>query len=185
MTLSSKIFDLDQSLRSHWGWFFGLGVLLFGLGLAGLVCTTTTTLITIIFLGGLIFLSGLLVIIDAFRFWWHYWSGFLLHFLLGLLYVVVGFMLIERPLVASVSLTLLLGIFYLVAGLFRLIYATTINTPFWGLRFVNALISILLGVLILAAWPSSSLYIIGLFVSIDLLFSGLTYMMVGISAKSR
>lgn len=169
--------------KNH-GWFFIWGLLLLLLGVIAISATAFTTIISVLFLGFLILMGGIVIIIDAFTFWWHKWSGLFFHFILGILYVVTGILLINSPVLASISLTLFLGIFYLLLGAFRLIYSISIRTPRWGWNLFNAIISLLLGALILSSWPGSSLYIIGLFIGIDLIISGWTYIMASIAARA-
>lgn len=173
-----------KAYSKNWGWFFLWGIALFILGMTAIGATTFTTLFSVIFLGSLLLLGGVIIIIDAFSFWWHKWSGFFLHLIIGIFYCAIGVMLIQSPAIASISITLLLGIFYLAVGIFRLIYSLSLRTPMWGWGFFNGLISLLLGILILASWPASGLFIIGLFVGIDLLFCGLSYIMTAFAARS-
>jgi uncharacterized membrane protein HdeD (DUF308 family) len=167
----------------NWVWFFLWGIALIILGMAAIGAATFTTLLSIVFLGFIILLSGIVIILDSFTFWRNR-KGFVLHLLMGILYIVVGLMLINSPLAGSISLTLLLGFFYLALGLFRLYYSFSLRAPRWGWNFFNGLISTLLGMFILMSWPESSLYIIGLFVGIDLLFCGWAYIMASLGAKS-
>jgi uncharacterized membrane protein HdeD (DUF308 family) len=102
---------------------------------------------------------------------------------MGILYVVMGAMLIYSPILGSISLTLLLGIFYLMIGMFRLGYSWSMKSPRWGWNLFNGILCLLIGVLILASWPGSSLFIIGLFVGIDLVFAGWAYVMAALAAR--
>ncbi|MBI5447274.1 MAG: HdeD family acid-resistance protein [Gammaproteobacteria bacterium] len=184
MMMQSPFHPHHTTFKNHWGAFLGFGIILFLIGLVAIGASAQTTLITVVVLGVFLLSAGLLMMVDAFTFWWRKWQGFFLHLIMGLLYFAVGLSLITNPVLSSISITLLLGIFYLIIGLFRGIYALSIRTPRWGWNFLNGLISLLLGVLILAAWPASSLFIIGLFVGIDLIFSGLTYIMAALGARS-
>lgn len=168
----------------NWGWFLLWGIALVILGIIAIGATMMTTLVTVLFIGFLLLIGGIVIIIDTFSFWWHNWSGFFLHLLIGIIYIAVAVMLINNPLIASVTLTLFLGIFYLIAGIFRIIYSMSIRSPRWGWSLFNAIISLLLGILILSSWPISGLYIIGLFVGIDLLFTGWAYIMASMAARS-
>ena len=82
------------------------------------------------------------------------------------------------------QITLFLGIFYVLIGISRMMYSSLLRTPNWGWNFSSGILSLLLGVLIIAALPQSALFIIGLFVGIDLIFCGLTYLMVALAAKA-
>ncbi|MDR3492398.1 MAG: DUF308 domain-containing protein [Gammaproteobacteria bacterium] len=168
----------------NWKKFLLWGIALVILGAFAISASFFTTLMTVVFIGVIIFMAGVVVVIDAVTFWHKSVSGFFFHALMGILYLVVGITLIVNPLEGSVSLTFLLGILYLTLGIFRLVYSLTHRTLQWGWSVFNALISLLLGVLILANWPASSLYIIGLFVGIDLLFSGWVYIMGALAGRA-
>lgn len=174
----------QAAFTKHWRKFFMWGVVLVILGVVAISATTMSTLISMIFLGSLLLIGGVVLIIDAFTFWWSKWSGFFLVLILGVLYFAVGMMLIKNPMLASVSLTLFLGVFYLFAGIFRIIYSLFTRIPSWGWGFFSGFISLLLGALILSNWPQSGMFIIGLFIGIDLLVMGWSYIMTSLAARS-
>lgn len=168
----------------NWLWFFMWGIILIILGIVAISVTTLTTLISVIFLGTIIFISGIVIIADAAKVWWGRWKNFLLHLIVGALYTLFGLMLMVNPAAASVSLTLLLGILYLLLGIFRLTYSLSSQLSHWGWGAFSGLLSLLLGILIITSWPASSLFIIGLFVGIDLLVCGWVYVMSALTAKA-
>lgn len=176
-------FDLTPYAK-NWRLFLVWGVALMALGIIAISASTLTTLISIAFLGVLILLSGVVIVIDSITFWWGRGSGFFLHFLMGLLCCLVAILLIKNPLLATVSLTLLLGIFYLTLGILRVIYSLYLRTPQWGWYLFNGFVTLLLGTLILMSWPASSLFIIGLFVGIDLFFSGWAYIIAALTVRT-
>ncbi len=180
--IQSKQPDL-RVFSKNWLWLVIFGIALIILGLFAISAATLTTVISVILLGVLLLIGGIIEIIDAFSFW-RRTSGFVLHIIIGILYVIAGIILIDNPILGSVSITLFLGIFYVIVGLSRLFYSLSIRMTRWGWIFLNGLIALLLGILILENWPASSLVIIGLFVGIDLVFSGWAYAMMGIAAKS-
>lgn len=176
-----------QGLRhfsKNWGWFMAWGIALIIIGLLALSATTLTTMISVSLLGLVIALSGIVIIVDSFTAWRQTKPGFFLHLLMGILYLLVGFYLIQDPLLSSTYLTLVLGILYLFLGIFRLFYSLSLQPLTWGWNFFNGLLTAFLGILILASWPTSSLYIIGLFVAIDLLVCGWVYLMAAFAARS-
>lgn len=173
----------NQDLFAYWGWFFTWGLILFVLGILAISAATATTLLSVIFIGMLILMSGVVILIDTFTFWWRRWSGFILHLAIGVLYSWVGIMLITNPTEGSISLTLVLGVFYIAVGVARIIYSLMLRLGRWQWSFFNGLITLMLGILITSSLASSSLFVIGLFVGIDLFVSGLTYMMSALYAK--
>ncbi len=184
MAFSTWMVDQDKALLGkNWFWFFLWGVLLVLLGIVCMGASGMATLVSVMFLGFVIFSAGLVVIIDTLTFWRKKWPGFPLHLIMGLIYAGVGLYLIAKPVAGSISLTLLLGVFYICLGAFRLAATIALRLPNWGWGFFNAVITLLLGALILSDWPASSLFIIGLFVGIDLVFTGWAYVMMALSSR--
>lgn len=172
------------SLGKNWGWFLVWGILLVVAGAYALAASVLTTMITVLVLGALLLIAGVVIALDAFSFWRQSGGTFFLHLLMGILYIIAGAYLIEHPTAAAVSLTLLLGVFYLVLGAFRISYSLTSQWVSWGWWLLNGVITFLLGVLILIHWPESSLFILGIFVGVDLFFLGWAYIMIALSARS-
>jgi uncharacterized membrane protein HdeD (DUF308 family) len=168
---------------NNWKRFLAAGILLTLLGLLAIYAAVFTTLISVVILGFIIFFSGAVITFDTFTFWRGKQSGFFLQLIFSILYLLVGLALIINPMAASISLTLLLGVFYIVIGIFRLAFSPTLRAPKWGWGWFNGVITLLLGILIITSWPASGLYIIGLFIGIDLLFCGWSYIMLAIAAK--
>lgn len=168
----------------NWGFFLVWGLAMMALGLVCASAATFTTMFSVVLIGIFLLIAGVVVLVDTFSFWWRKWPGFFMHLIMGSLYAAAGYMLISDPLSGSISLTFLLGVVYLVLGSFRTIYSLSVQTPRWGWSLFNGLITLTLGFLILASWPNSSLFIIGLFVGIDLFFCGVAYTMAALAAKS-
>lgn len=177
--------QVDLALKENWGWFLAWGILLIIVGIMAISAATLSTLISVFFLGILLLIGGIASIIDAFAFWLRKWQRFMLLLFLGVLYIAAGIILMRRPIAGAVSITLILGILYIVLGGIRVIYFLVAKTPMWGWGFMNGIISLILGILILASWPASSFYILGLFIGIDLIFWGWSYIMASLSAKNR
>lgn len=184
MISSNRFVDLHlPAFGKNWGLFLFWGIALTVLGFIAIFESAFTTLFSVVAFGFLIFFAGCVLLLDTLSFWRKKWSAFLMHFGLSALYLILGLMLILNPMSGSISITLLLGIFYIVIGLFRISFVSFVQTPNWGYGLFNGLIALALGILILANWPQSSLIIIGLFIGIDLVFCGMSYLMAAIAAK--
>lgn len=170
-----------RELHRHWGWLLALGVVLFILGIVALGATVMATLASVLLFGWLLFFGGILQAAHAL--WSARWSGFFLHLLGGVFDVVVGLIMIANPFVGALSLTLLLAAFFTVVGLFRIVGAVTLRFRNWGWLLLSGIVSVILGILIWAQWPASSLWVIGTFVGIDLLFNGWWLIMLGMEAR--
>ncbi len=180
-----KVSDQHRAaLGINWGWFFVWGLALIILGTVAITYANVTTVVSVFTLGIILAICGVIGILDAFQFWWRIWGSFFLHLLISILYLAAGIMLIKGPLAGSVSLTLLMAVLFTAVGIIRIIYSLIYKLPGRGWRFFNGLITLILGVMILKSWPISGLFIIGLFVGIDLIFAGWVYIMGAFAARS-
>jgi uncharacterized membrane protein HdeD (DUF308 family) len=140
------------------------------------------TEIVVTILGLLLVICGGAQIIGSF--WTGKWSGFLLSLLAGVLYVCVGGLMVARPEAASEALTLLIGAFLLVGGIFRAVSAMALKFHHWGWLLLNGVISAILGLMVLSHLPWSGLVVIGLFVGIDMIFNGWAWVMLSLGLRS-
>ena len=168
----------------NWKWFLTWGLILSVLGIVAISTAVLTTLFSMIFLGALFLIGGIVILTDNFHFWHRKWEGFTPYLLMGILYFVIGLIFILAPLPVAISLTLILAIFFILIGAFRIYYSIARRFPWWQMSLLNGVITFLLGILIIAQWPASGLYILGIFVGIDLLLLGMTYVMISFTAKA-
>jgi uncharacterized membrane protein HdeD (DUF308 family) len=111
------------------------------------------------------------------------WGGHFLDLLIGLLSSAVGLMIVANPRAAAAAVTLVMALFLILGGVFRIALAFAI--PFHHLLWLalHGVISLLLGILILQQWPVSGDWVIGLFIGIDMIFNGWSLIMLGMAAK--
>lgn len=172
-----------EAIRQHSTGFLLWGILLTILGIFAVGATYFTTMLTMAIIGILLLIAGGLLLIESFSLHWGKWNEFFSHFLMAIIYIIAGATLYEQPIIGSITLTFILGVAYVIIGLIRTIYAFSNKHSRWGWTLLNGLITLLLGILILASWPSSSLWVIGLFVGIDLIFAGWAFVLIGLAAK--
>ncbi len=165
------------------GWFYAIGLLLIIIGAICIAAPVVSTMVSLVIFGWLLVFSGILKAIYSFRFWKQEWSGFFLYLLGGILYLVVGFLIIYNPVPSVAALTLLLAVFFLVLGLLHIVAPIAMHLRSSAWIIINGIISVILGILILAHWPSSAFWVIGLFIGIDLIFSGITLISLGFAGK--
>jgi uncharacterized membrane protein HdeD (DUF308 family) len=171
-----------EELRRSWGWYVALGIALVILGTIALGRTFLMTVASVLFFGWLLIIGGVMESVHAF--WRKKWIGFVVDFLLGILYVVVGFMVVANPGASAVALTLLIAMVLIFRGIFRFVAALAVRPPSWGWSLLSGLVGVLLGILIWRQWPLSGLWVIGLFVGIEMIFSGWSLLMLGLAAKN-
>jgi uncharacterized membrane protein HdeD (DUF308 family) len=106
-----------------------------------------------------------------------------LHLLVAVLYFIAGVLVIEHPGRSLAGLTLVIAAVLFVEGILRVVVALTERFHGWGWVLLNGVISLALGVMIWRQWPESSLWVIGLFVGIDLLFNGWSLIMLALALR--
>jgi uncharacterized membrane protein HdeD (DUF308 family) len=173
-----------QPLRAKSGWIVVLGVIYVVAGLVALGSVVLATVATVFVVGIMMVIAGVAEVINAFQI--KTWGKFLLWLLLGALYIVAGFATFENPLLAAAVLTLLLGFSLLASGIMRIVLAFSMKegAP-WIWVALSGAITLLLGIVILAHWPVSGLYILGLFLGIDLVLAGAGWIAVGLGLRAR
>lgn len=169
-------------LKKNWGWLLAWGILSIVLGTIGLGMTYAFTE-SIVFIGGiLLIVGGIFQLIDAFK--CKGWKSTLWHVLIALLYVAAGISMVSQPLMAAATLTLIIAWILIAVGVSRIIMAFQLKpTQGWFWTLLAGIVSIVLGIMILAKWPLSGLWVIGMFVAIELIFNGWSYVFVALAAR--
>jgi uncharacterized membrane protein HdeD (DUF308 family) len=172
--------ELDHVHR-HWGWFLALGVLLLLMGTIAISFAIATSIVTMIFFGTLLLVSGVVQTISAYRH--HATSGFWLQLLAAVLDIVVGGLIVMRPLAGAIVLTLVLAAFFFIGGIYRVVGAASARGHGWGWVLLSGTVDILLAILLLTGWPFSGLWFIGVCIGIGLLFRGWAWVMFSMIAR--
>jgi len=171
-------------LRAKSGWIIALGVVYVIAGIIALGSVVAATVASVFVVGIMMLIAGVAEVINAFQI--KTWGRFFLWLLLGALYIVAGFLTFENPLLAAAFLTLFLGVALMVSGVMRAILAFSMQRAMpWVWVLFSGIITFLLGLIIVAHWPVSSLYILGLFLGIDLVIAGVGWIAIGMGLKQR
>jgi uncharacterized membrane protein HdeD (DUF308 family) len=162
-------------LRAKWGWIAALGIVYVIAGFIALGSVAMATVASVLVVGIMMIVAGVAEVINAFQI--KSWGKFLLWALLGVLYIVAGFVTFDNPLFAAVLLTLMLGASLFASGIMRIILAFSMKAEMpWIWVALSGVVTLLLGLLILARWPINSIYILGLFLGIDLIMAGASWL---------
>jgi uncharacterized membrane protein HdeD (DUF308 family) len=173
----------DQSIHfpRAWLWFVVVGIVQVVLGMIAIVVPHVIALATAVLIGWLLIIGGVIEIFQAI--FDRGWRGFFIDLLAGILYLVLGFMIVANPGVALVTVTLLIAMFLIIGGIFRTLMALVDQYPHRGWMLLDGIISLLLGFAIWRRWPASALWVVGLFVGIELLLHGWSLIMLGLAGK--
>jgi uncharacterized membrane protein HdeD (DUF308 family) len=173
-----------EPLRAKSGWIVALGVVYVIAGLVALGSVVMATVATVFLVGVMMLIAGAAEVINAFQI--KTWGKFFLWILLGALYIIAGFVTFENPLLAAATLTLLLGLALVASGIARIALAFSMKAAMpWIWVLFSGVVTFLLGLVILAHWPVSGLYILGLFLGIDLVLAGASWIGIGLGLNKR
>jgi uncharacterized membrane protein HdeD (DUF308 family) len=86
--------------------------------------------------------------------------------------------------ISAEVVTIVMAMFFMIGGLFQLIGSFAVALPGWGWQAADGIITLLLGLLVLAQWPASGLWVIGLLIGIDLIFYGSAWMALALGLRS-
>jgi uncharacterized membrane protein HdeD (DUF308 family) len=164
------IIKATPEMIHNWGWFLVFGIVLLLLGVAAVIRSVAATVASMVFFGWLLVFAGIIELVDAFMV--GQWAGFFLHLLAAILFGVVGVQMLLKPVISAEAVTFLMSTFFLIAGLYQLVASMWTHLPGWGWQALNGIVASVMGGLVLAEWPVSGLWVIGLFVGIDLIFAG-------------
>ncbi|WP_113439762.1 HdeD family acid-resistance protein [Rhizobium cremeum] len=171
-----------SELRAKWGWLVALGALTLILGGIALANLFLATVASVYYIGALMLVGGVLHLAHAFQV--RGWESVLFWALSGVLYLLAGFMTFSNPLLASAILTLLIGAALIVAGLVRLWVGFGLKgAGGWGWIVLSGVVTALAGVIIAIGWPVNSLWILGLFLAIDLIVQGWSMVALGLALR--
>jgi uncharacterized membrane protein HdeD (DUF308 family) len=186
ITANEAAAAIRKSVHDHWGLFLFEGALLVILGLLAILVPQVATLAVTILLGWLFLISGVFGLIASYYarqapgFWWALLSA--------VLAIVVGGLLLARPIVGELSLTYLLIAFFFLEGIASIMFAIEHRrelTAGWMWMLLSGIVTLALGVIILAGLPGTAGWALGLLVGIDMVFGGSALMAVAIAARNQ
>jgi uncharacterized membrane protein HdeD (DUF308 family) len=174
--------EVREGLGRSWKALMVVGVLAILVGCVAILVPAVASVGTAIFIGWLLLFVGGLMIAGAFAA--HSVGTLLWRMLWAVLTVIVGLWLIVEPHNGTLTLTLVLGIYFLLMGITRTAIAfISRGQPNAGLLGLSGVAGLLIGILVLAEFPSSADWAIGLLVGIDLIFAGWTLTSVALLGK--
>ena len=188
MTLPQDIADLQSKMnaavREHWKAFLIEGIVLAVLGLAAMVAPLIASLAFTIFLGWMFLISGAAGL--AMTFWARQMPGFWWSLISAVLAIGAGIILLTRPAQGVLTLTIVIGAYFLAEGVATIMYALEHRRELserWSWLLAAGLMDILVAAVIIAGLPGSALWAVGLLAGINLLFGGAALIGMALAAR--
>ena len=175
-----------ERLQQNWVLLLAMGVALIVIGAAVVSepeMTFIATNLVVQLLGVLLVLGGIFQVAGSF--WARQWRGFFVHLLSGVIYLVVGVLMIGKTDEAAAAFTLVVACALLVGGVLRIVLSVLQRFDGWGWVLLNGVVSLVLGAAIWRHWPDSGEWVIGLFVGIEMLFGGLSWVMLALRVRTE
>jgi len=174
--------QVPREIIQYWGWFLAFGIGLMLLGIAAVVRSVIATVASMLFFGWLLVMASGIEIAQAVMV--GHWAGLFHHLLAAILFGVTGVLFVTRPLRTAEVVTVFMAMFFMVGGLFKLLGSFAIGLPGWGMQALDGTITFVLGLLVLAQWPASGLWVIGLFVGINLISDGAAWISLALGLRT-
>src|ERR1700687_4241605 len=174
--------EMSAAVREHWKAFLIEGILLAILGLAAMI---VPPLAVTIFLGWMVLISGVAGLVLSF--WARQMPGFWWSLISAALAVVAGIILLARPVQGVLTLTIVVGAYFLAEGVATIMYALEHRRELserWSWLLVAGIMDLLIAAVIITGLPGSALWAVGLLVGINLLFGGATLIGVALAARN-
>ena len=176
--------EMSAAVKAHWKAFLFEGIVLAVLGLAAMIVPPLASLAVTIFLGWMFLISGVAGLFVTYwarqmpGFWWSLFSAALA--------VLAGLILLARPMQGVLTLTIVVGAYFLAEGVATIMYALEHRRELsarWSWLLVAGMIDILIAFMIIGGLPGSAEWAIGLLVGINLVLGGAS--LVGMAVAAR
>ena len=175
--------QMAATIHAHWKLVLAQGIVMMVLGFLAVVEPNVATFAVSIFVGWLFFIGGIFRTLSVWRA--RAMPGFAWALLTALLAIVLGLILIFRPLAGVLTLTMVLIAFFILEGITAIALAVQHREQLrsWVWVLFSGIVDLLLAFLIWDGWPSSADWAIGLLVGINMLFFGLSLVMTALAAR--
>jgi uncharacterized membrane protein HdeD (DUF308 family) len=175
---------LAAAIHAHWKLFLAEGIVMMVLGLLAIAVPEVATLAITLLIGWLFFIGGIFRTISVLQH--RAMPGFAWSLLIAVLAILLGLILIIRPIAGALTLTIWLIVFFIIEGIAAIFLAIEHrrHLPSWGWVLLSGLVDLLLAYLIWDGWPSSAAWAIGLLVGINMVFVGLSLVMTALAART-
>ena len=176
--------EMSAAVREHWKAFLIEGILLVILGFAAMNVPPLASLAVTIFLGWMFLISGVAGL--ALTIWARQMPGFWWSLISAVLAIAAGIILLARPMQGVLTLTIVIGAYFLAEGVATIMYALDHRRELserWSWMLFAGILDILISALIISGLPGSAEWAIGLLVGINLLFGGASLIGMALAAR--
>lgn len=174
---------LGPETKKATGWLIALSILMILTGILAIAMPGISSVTFTLILGWLLLFNGVVRIVNSFRS--KPIRGFWFSLIVGILYVIAGLIVVFNPVEAVLALTWLFGFMLIFEGIVTIISAFVNKTgrSLSWLLVLDGVITLILGILVLSQWPVSAIWLIGLYIGISILMSGLSLLLIALATR--
>ncbi|MFZ1906347.1 MAG: HdeD family acid-resistance protein [Steroidobacteraceae bacterium] len=176
--------DRPATVLGHrWGWLLALGIVQVIAGCIAIVVPVVASLAATAIFGALLLVTALLQLIHAFKV--RAWPRSAWYALGGILYAIGGLLVVAYPLGGALTLAALIAILFIADGTLRVMFGMMFRPVLgWGWLVTAGFCSIVIGVILLIGWPLTALWMTGLLLGVNLIFTGLTNVFLALASRT-
>ena len=187
-SINSDLSDLHRgvknALSARWGLLMFQGVALIVLGVLAIAAPLLATIAVEIYIGWLFLIAGIVGLVAMF--YADDVAAFLWTLVTAALSLALGVLLLYRPIAGTVTLTLALTAFFVAEGVFQIVTSIAYRKVLpnaWGWLLASGFCDLILVAIIIASWPLSAAWTLGLIAGVNLLTSGWAIVMAAFAAR--
>jgi len=174
--------SISQTVQEKWGWFMLLGVVFLIGGVFAIAMPLVSSIAVGIFLAAVLVVAGIFQIFQAFSV--QSWTGFIWQLLIGIIMLLGGIAIYMSPATGSIALTLVIAAVFIAKGIFQIVLGFRLRPQDgWGWILTAGIIALAAGIMIVSNYPFSGLWVPGTLAGISLIFTGWSYIALGLAAK--
>lgn len=170
--------DIESNINHHRGWYIFQGIAFLGFGILAIILPVLTALSAALFVGALLFITGIVQLVASFQSRMHWWSA-----LSAILSIVVGGWMLWMPMSGVLALVIATAIFFAAEGIFEIMMALEFRPAYnWGWMMASGIAALVLFVLLWVGFPDLSVFYLGVLIAINFIFYGISLLMLMASA---
>jgi uncharacterized membrane protein HdeD (DUF308 family) len=171
------------ALGRRWGWLLVLGIVQIIAGWAAIAVPVVASFAAVAIFGALLMVTAIFQLIHAFKA--RSWPRSAWYGLGGVFYAVAGVLVAMYPVSGALALAVMIAILLIADGALRVGFAMAVRpVAGWGWVIAGGLGSIVVGVILLIGWPATALWVTGLLLGINLIFTGSMHVVLAFASRT-
>ncbi|MDB6083020.1 MAG: hypothetical protein JWN43_901 [Gammaproteobacteria bacterium] len=182
-TITHSMQSDTTTLGRRWGWLLVLGIVQMIAGTIAIAIPVVASLAAAAIFGAVLIVAGIFQMIHAFRV--RAWPRSMWYGLGGVLYTIAGLLVAIYPVGGVLTLAVMIGVLLIADGVLRVVFAMTVRPiTGWGWLVAGGIGSIVVGLTLLLGWPASALWVVGLLLGVNLIFTGAMHVSLALSSRA-